>query len=133
MIARWRRGGGGGQRDVSAVQRDGARRGEINRAACCQRQIGGPCIDVRSDADIAGRCRRYGGIARRWRVRRGQNDELAIQRHRCARETELAIAIPAREQAQISRAGINVRGDGYIIRRAELQNAQARWRSACAG
>ena len=64
--------------------------------------------------------------------RRGQNDGLARKRHRCARETELAArAIPACEQAQIIRAGINVRGDGYIIRRAKLQKAHARWRIFC--
>ena len=112
------RHGGGRQRDVSAVQRDGAR-GEINRPACAQREIGCPCIDASSDLYSAARRQCEIGMARRWRVRRGQKDDLA-RKHRCAREIELAIAIPAREQAQISRACVDVRGDCYIIRRAKL-------------
>ena len=52
----------------------------------------------------------------------------ARQRHRCAGEIDLV----AREQAQISRACIDVRADCYIILRAHDHCARPRCRSVCA-
>ena len=124
--------GGGRQHDGCAVQRDGFGSVKIDHSACGQRQIFCPCIDSRSDDQIDGRCRRDGGIAPHgYSISRGQNDGPARQRHRCAREIELAArAIIACEQAQISRACIDVRANRQIIRRAHNHYARPRCRSS---